>query len=178
MSKLDDDVIEEARGRSETLETTDLVEILERYRVDGGRGVARGTLREYATALDYDPDTVDGAVDDRLVDETEWAAGRVIYRLDDDRVSVYPPRWHDELADTTDLTEHVALLHSSVTSVEGDRREAVTEDGVPETVVVRVARALSGMSHDEAYGSLQDLRKKGKLEEHADQHPTSRVRVA
>lgn len=174
---LDDDVLDEARSRSETLDLLDLIELLETHRVESGRGVTRERIDEYAAALDYDPDRIEDLIDERVVDSRDWTSGGALYRLDGERISAYPPRWHDELADTTDLTEHVGLIHSSVTAVEGDEHTAVTEAGVPEEMVVKVACAVSGMDRDTAYSTLQDLRKKGRLEEHADQHRASQVRL-
>lgn len=175
MGELHDDALEEARSRSETLDLWELFEILETHRVDGGGGVSRETIEAYAEALDYDPERVDQALDERLTDSHEWTEGEVIYRLGEDRFSIYPPQWHEELSDTTDLTRHVALISSSVTATEGDESEAVTGAGVPERKVIRVACAISGMDWDAARETLEELRKEGELEEHADQHPDAGV---
>lgn len=177
MGELRDDVLDEARSRSETLTLPGLIMILETHGVDGGRGVSRETIESYAAELNYDPDTVIEEVEDRLTDAEQWTEGDVLYRLGDDRVSNYPPNWHERLGDTTDLTEHVELMMEDVTEPEGDRRTAVTEAGVPEQELLRVAGAVSGMDRETARGKLQDMRKKGYLEEGVDQHPTPRVRL-
>ena len=177
MGELDDDALEEARSRSDTLELWDLFEILETHRVDGGRGVSLETVEAYADALNYDLDAIHRRLDDQSTDSQEWESGGAIHRLGEDRFSVFPPRWHEELGDTTDLTRHVALIHSSVTATEGEQSEAVTEAGVPERKVVQVARGVSGMDRDAARGKLEDLRKRGDLEASTDQHPDSAIRV-
>lgn len=177
MVNLRDDVLDEARSRSETLDLRELLEILETNRVDGGQGVSRETIDAYADALNYDPERVDEALAERVADAHEWTPHDDVYRLGPGRFSIYPPRWHEELADTTDLTRHVARINSTVTDTEGEQSQSVTAAGAPERKVLRVARAISGMDRETARGKLKDLRKKGDLESPNDQHRDSNYRL-
>lgn len=177
MGDLNDVALDEARSSSETLGIRELIEILEMHHVDGERGVTRGTIDEYAAALDYDPEVADEALDERVSDSHEWEPGADVYRLDGDRFSIYPPRWHEELGETTDLTKHVALINSSVEAAEGGQSRSVTGAGAPKRKVVRAAQVLSGMEREAARGALEDLRKKGKLEAPADQHRDASFRL-
>lgn len=177
MGELNEAALDEARNSSETLGIRELVEILEMHHVDGERGVTRETIDEYAAALDYDPEVADEALDERMSDSHEWEPGADVYRLDGDRFSIYPPRWHEELGETTDLTKHVGLIDASVTETEGGQSRSVTEAGVPQRKILRVAQVISGMERDAARGKLNDLRKKGHLESPNDQHRDSNYRL-
>ena len=173
MGELDDEALEEARSRSETLHLRDLIEILELHRVDGGQGVTRETIDEYADALNYDPERADWALDEQVTDAHEWTADDDVYRLGEDRFSVYPPRWHEELADTTDLRKHVGLINASVTTTEGQQSQSVPEAGVPERKLLRVAQVISGMDREEARDRIDELWKDDELESPNNQHRDS-----
>lgn len=177
MGSLDQDALDELLSRSETLDIVELIRTLELFRVDDGHGVERKTVEAYAEELNYDLEKVNGELENRLVDDEDWQSYDAIYKIDD-RVSTFPPLWHDELADTTDLTKHVGLIHEDVDRTEGPERESVTEKGVPEQKVIRAARSLSGMTQEEAQDKIAELRGEGKLTEPLDQYPKGEIRVA
>lgn len=178
MVELSEVALEELRSRSETLRLHDLVRIAETYHPDDHAGISRETLDAYLEALDYESEEVEGEVDSRLTDAGEWEPDDAIYDLGDGRISVFPPRWHEQLADTTDLTEYVRVIHDDVDVTQGPTEEAVQESGVPEELLFRASAAIVGLDRREAREQLKDLRKRGVLEESTDQHPQGTVRLA
>lgn len=178
MVELQEEILDEARSRSKTLLLNDLIELLETHRADEGQGLKRETFRAYAEELDYDMEKIDAEVDNRLTDEHEWTEGDAIYRLGEDRISVYPPDWHDRLEGVTDVREYIKVIRGDVTEPEGEREEAVTSAGVPRQKIYRVAGAVVGMDMEETREQLEQRAKRGELVEHTDQHQSSRFEIA
>lgn len=139
----------------------DFVHIVEEHHRDEGPGVTPELVAEYADAVHYDVDV--SAIDDRLTDDDEWVEGERLYRLDDERVSVYPPSWHETFSDLDDLVDLVEVIEEQVDEPEGTEREAVTDEGVPETKLFRVARVTAGVDEDAVEGRLERLDEEGEI---------------
>jgi hypothetical protein len=96
----------------------ELVRYLERHHPVEGLGVPRDLVEAYAEELDYDLDRLRTSLDDRLTDSRTWQSGERLYEIDGN-VSIYPASWHERLADTTDLSEYVAVMLESVRAPAG-----------------------------------------------------------
>lgn len=178
MVELANTALDELQNRSETMTVHDLVRIVETYHPTDRPGVASETLVAYLDALKYDSEEVGAEIDARLTDASGWQPNDAIYDLGEDRISVFPPAWHEQLGDTTDLTEYVKVIRSDVDETQGPMEEAVTEAGVPEQFLFRVMRAIGGVEREQAREQLTTLRKEGVIEESTDQHPSGTVRLA
>lgn len=169
MAELDDHTVEELQGHSETLVLEDFVRIVETNHPDG-QGIDRDTIAEYAEALDYDVDAFDEEIDDRLTDADSWTEGEVFYRLDEGRISVFPPHWHDELADISDLRKIIRVIQEDRTTAEGESQEHPRKEGVSEEMLDEVAAAIGGMDRNEVRDRLKELRDENEIEEYPSQH--------
>ena len=178
MVELADTVLEELQGRSETMTVHDLVRIVETYHPTDRPGVARETLSAYLDALAYETGDVDAELDARLTDSREWTPDDAIYEVGEDRISVFPPRWYEELGDTTDLTDYVEVIQDDVTETQGPMEEAVSDAGVPEQMLLRALAAIGGVERERAREQLATLRREGVIEESTDQHPSGTIRLA
>ena len=175
MTDVREDVVEALDSHSETITFEEFVQTIEAHHRDEGQGVGRDLLAAYADAVYFDVDL--DAVDDRLTDSDEWEAGGQFYDLGD-RISVYPPDWHETVSDTHDIRDVIEVIQAEVTEPEGDQREAVTEKrGVPQPKVIRVAETVAGIEKADAEKRIKELRKNGEIEAFATQHrdPTLRV---
>lgn len=178
MVELDENALDEARSRSETLTLEQLVEIVETYHRDGQPGVDRDVLDAYLEALAYEATDVGAEIDNHLTNSDDWTPDQALYDLGDDRISVFPPDWHDRLRHTDDITEYVRAIQDDVTETEGREEDGVTETGVPEQLLFRAAAAIGGRDREATREEVVRLRREGVLEETADQHPSGTVRLA
>lgn len=177
MPDISDTVVAEIKHEGEAMTTTDLVALIERHHPETA-GLDRDTLDAYAQRLaderDYklDAEAFQTAVDDALTDATEWVDDGAIYRLDDDRISVYPASWHDELGGSTDAEAYVGFLQT----VDGiPPASADTDLGVPERELEAVLSVVGRISRDEARTVIERQRENGRLVEDADQHRNAGV---
>lgn len=169
-------VVEELESHSETLGLDDFVRIVEKHHRTDGPGVERELLADYVEQVYFDVDL--SAVEDRLTDSEEWTAGDQLYAVGENRISAYPASWHESISDSGDVRKVIEVIQSSVTEPEGDAREAVTDEGVPEEKVLRVAETVAGMTREDARAGIEELRKDGEIEEFASQHRNPRLRLA
>ncbi|WP_435177663.1 hypothetical protein [Halorussus sp. AFM4] len=177
MTDVREEVVEELDSHSETLTLKEFVQFIEKYHRDEGQGVSRDLLAAYADAVYFDVDL--DAVDQRLTDSDEWEEGERFYDLGGDRLSVYPPDWHEALADTDDIRDVIEVIQTEVTESEGDQREAVTEErGVPQPKIVSVAEVVAGLDREATRDRIKELRDAGEIEEFASQHRDPTVRLS
>ncbi|USZ68057.1 hypothetical protein NGM10_15150 [Halorussus salilacus] len=191
MTDVREDVLAELENRDDTLRLDDFVRIIESHHATrrgatdgddrsidrGPRGVDRETLAAYAEAVRFDVDLA--ALDDRVVDSDDWVEGGRFYDFGGDRISVYPPDWHDAIADTDDIRHVVRVIQDETTEVEGDHWGAVTEDrGVPEEKVFRVAETVAGIDREAAREQIKELRQSGEIEEFASQNRNPTIRLS
>lgn len=176
MPEVQHHVVEELDNRDETLTLEEFVRIVEAHHSTRGRGIDRETLAAYADAVRFDVDL--GAIDDRLAESDDWEEGGKFYDFGDGTVSVYPRDWHDAIADTDDIRHVIEVIQDETTEAEGDQRGAVTERGVPEEKVYRVAETVAGIDRDAAREQIKRLRQNGEIEEFASQHRNPTIRLS
>lgn len=176
MTEIREHVTAEIENRDETLTLEEFVRIVEAHHQTRGRGIDRETLAAYAEAVRFDVDLAQ--IDERTVDSDSWEAGDHFYDFGDDRVSVYPSDWHDTIAGTEDIRDVIRVIQAETTEPEGDQREAVTEQGVPEQKVLRVAETVAGIDRQAARDQIKQLRHSGEIEEFASQHRNPTIRLA
>jgi hypothetical protein len=169
-------VVEQLEKHQETMRLDDFVRFIEIDHPTDGPGVNRETLADYAEAVYFDVDL--SAVDDRLVDNDEWVEGDHLYEVGENRISVYPPDWHDALSEAGEIRDVLEVIQAEVTQPEGDSREAVTEErGVPEEKLLRVSKAVAGIDRDRAREELKRLRENDEIQEFASQHRNPSIRL-
>jgi hypothetical protein len=170
------EVVEELDSHSETMRLEDFVRIVENHQPVEEPGVDRETLAAYAEEAYFDVDL--SAIDERVTDSDEWVAGDHFYEVGDGQISVYPPDWHEVLAGTADLKEVIRVIQTETTEAEGEMQEAVTEEGVPEQKVLRVAETVAGIDRETVRERLKELRQRGEIEEFASQHRNPTIRLS
>jgi len=175
MVEVREQVVEELDAHQETLRLHEYVQMIETHHLDEGPGVDRDLLAAYADAVGFDVDV--SAVEDRLTDSHAWEPGDRLYELDDGRISTYPQDWHETVSDPDDVLALVELIAEQVTEPEGDQRRAVTENGVPEQKVVRVAGTVAEIDRETVRDRLHELHRDDELEEFATQNREPRFRV-
>lgn len=181
-------VLDEAGQLGETLLVDDLIDLVARYDDDGEDGVRVDRLVAYAERLaaeghPVDPESIRPAVEERLVDETEWVGDDPLYPTGDGRVSLFPQSWYDELAGERDVRWYVEVLTAAIADSDADPTrggagDPAAGDGVPETLLLDVASVVGGLDRDAVRGTVEQLRVDGVLAEDADQHPDANVRLA
>lgn len=169
------DVVEELESHSETLGLRDFVRTVEKHHREDEPGVERELLADYADAVYFDVES--SAFEDRLTANEEWTAGEKLYEVADGRISAYPASWHETISETDGVRKIIELIQSDVTEPEGDAREAVTEEGVPEEKVLRVAETVAGIDRADTREQISALRKSGEIEEFASQHRNPRLHL-
>lgn len=180
MTDPNEQVLDEARQYGETLTTRELLLIIERDHP--GAGVDEETIAAYDEAIAADDilpfaeGQLRSAVDDRSTDGG-WQDAETYYAVGDGRVSLFPARWHDRLADSTDLREYVAIIEEA--SAEEDTAPDLPTGGigtgVPESLLLDVMIAVDGIEREAAKERLESDRRDGKLVQDADQHPDARI---
>lgn len=178
--ELRDDVVDEIvhRGPATVRRTVLLVE--RGHRTEPG--VDREALDDYVDALEarddfeFDPEWFYDELDDGLVDAEEWVDEDRLYRLGDDRISRYPPRWHDQLGGSDDVAEFVATL--TATGFAESVGQSGAGGGLDEEALLDAVSAVGRVPKTEAKGELETLRDEGVVVEDADQHPHAGVYLA
>jgi hypothetical protein len=182
---LNETVLDELAGYEETLLVDDLVRLTEEYdeAYADETGVPVDRLVAYVEELarngySFDPDAVREQVDERAVESDSWAGSDAIYRIDGDRVSAFPPSWHEELGGESDLVRLVEVILAGV----GDSRDAFEQGGqgrgVPLPYVVDAATAMTALTREQVTTELRSLRRGGALEVDQQDSPERRIRPA
>lgn len=176
MTEVREHVTAEIENRDETLTPEEFVRIVEAHHETRGRGIDWATLEAYAEAVRFDVDL--DQFRERTIDSDSWEAGDHFYSFGDDRVSVYPPDWHETIAGTEDIREVIRVIQAETTEAEGDERGAVTDRGVPEQKVLHVAETVAGIDRQAAREQIKQLRQNGEIEEFASQNRNPTIRLA
>lgn len=113
MVSVDSDLVEQLANHDEYFTVRDLIRFLERHHPVEGPGVPRDLVEAYVEELEYDYDRFDSSLDDRLTDARTWQPGDRLYRVGEN-VSIYPRSWHEQLADSTDVSKYVETMLESV----------------------------------------------------------------
>lgn len=190
MVETSEQVLEEARQRGEKLLTRDFVSLIERHHLNE-QGVSREMLDAYDEAIanddmvPFEAGEVTSAVENRSVDEETWVDDEALYWIGNDRVSIFPARWHDELSETTDLRAYVDVIGDVIGGSDPDTDEPQggmgtsvgggVGSGVPEQLLLDAASVIGGAERESAKDQLEERRNNGELVQDADQHPEARV---
>lgn len=183
MAESNQQALEEARQYGETLTVRELIRIVERYHHPDGPGIDRETLDAYDRAvaaddvLPFAEGQVRSTVEDGLSTDEEWHDAEAYYDIGDDRVSLFPRRWHDRLGESDDIREYVAVIEDDTASesAESDTPTGGIGTGVPEELLLNAIVVIDGVEREEAKERLERHRRDGELVEDADQHPDARV---
>lgn len=175
MVSVDPNLVERLAHHDEYLTARELVQYLERHHPVEGPGIPRDLVGSYAEDLDYDRDRLLGSLDDRLTDARTWQSGERLYDVDGN-VSIYPPAWHEQLADTTDLSKYVEAMLESVKAPEGvevDRNRL----GIQQDDLLTAVEIIGGVDRSVARDRLRNQRLEGSLVLYAFQNPEEIVRL-
>lgn len=176
---VDESVIEEITEHSQNVLFRELLLMIERSHSETA-GISRETIDAYAselgkaTAVAFTPEELLDTVDDRLVDTDTWVDTKTLYPLDD-RISVYPARWHDALGGTVDIPAYIRFIEDEVDGNDTDLTRAQPGDGLHEQDLLDLVAVVGRTDRETAKSRLEQLRDRGEIAEGADQHPDARV---
>lgn len=179
MSEVDASLIAEITDHSQNVLFRELVLMIERSHPETA-GISRETLDAYAselgeaTAVPFTPEEFLATVGDRLVDTDTWVDTETLYPLDD-RISVYPSRWHDALGGTVDIPTYIRFIEDDVDGNDADLTRAGPGDGVHEQDLLDLVPIIGRTDRKTVMSRLERLRDQGEIAEGADQHPDARV---
>lgn len=183
-SGLSEQVVDMVGTERRTLLPRQVVEYIERYHPHDQPGIARSTLEAYAARLE---DELDGqlereefleTIESRLTETQTWESDDALYAVGNDRISLYPPRWHDHLGGSTDLKAYLRFIAEDAPGFADDQTAVgATGKGVPEQFLLNTVNLVGRVDYETAKSRLEELRDRGELAEDADQHPNARVRL-
>lgn len=177
--ELSEPLLDEVGEHSEYGRPHDFVSLAERHAPDDAPGAPREWLLAHVDALaeesGLDAESFRAALANDTTDAGTWADDRSVYEVGgegEDRLSAYPPAWHEEIGGSTSLVEIVEYLldESGYQPVTGG-----AGDGVTERDLFDVASAVGGFTREEAKAALEEARAEGTLAEDVDQHPRAKV---
>lgn len=182
---LSETALDELAGYRESLLVGDLVVLVEQYdeAYADERGVPVDRLVAYVENLarngySFDPDGVREGLDEKATESDSFAGTDNVYWVGEDRVSAFPPRWHDELDGETDVARYVEVILDDV----GDSRSAFDHGGqgrgIPVQDLVNVVVAMTDMTREQVTTEIRRLHNEDVFEEDTSQHPEARVRLA
>lgn len=185
MTAVNDAVVEEVLQHSQNLLLREVVSLIERKHPDAATtpGITREVLTAYAqefgeeTAFPAGPEEFRAAIDDRLTDSDTWADNDALYELADDRISVYPSRWHDTLGGDVDIPAFLVFLQDEASGVDDAFTSGGVDDGVPEDSLIEIVSVVGRIDPDAVKARLEALRDEGVLAEDVNQHPHARVQL-
>ncbi|ADJ15982.1 hypothetical protein [Halalkalicoccus jeotgali] len=183
MAEPNQQALAEARQYGGTLTSSELLRIIEHHHRSDGRGLDRETLAAYDRAvaeddsLPFKEGQLRSSIEDTLSTGEGWHDAEAYYRVGDDRVSLFPQRWHDRLGDSDDVREYVAVIEDDTasTDTEPDAPKGGIGTGVPEPLLLDAISVIDGADRDTAKDRLERHRRDGGLVQDADQHPEARV---
>jgi hypothetical protein len=185
MAEINDAVVEEVLQDSQNLLLREVITLIEREHPDAAAtpGITREALTAYAqefgedTAFTAGPEEFRASIDDRLTDSETWVDNDAFYELNDDRVSVYPSRWHDELGGDVNVPAFLEFLQDEASGVEDDLNRGGAGGGIPEGKLVDIVSVVGRADRETVKTQIETLRNEGILAEDADQHPDARVQL-
>ncbi len=182
MADTDEQILEDARQRGETLTPEELLVVIERRHVTNSPGVKRETIDAYdeAAAADADiplaEDQLNSEIEDNITDSETWVGPDTYYALGEDRVSAFPPEWHDALEGADDLRVYVDTIEEAMADdTNADASRGGMGVGVPERLLLNAVAAIGGVGRETAKDQLERHRDEDQLVQDADQHPDARV---
>ncbi|RDI71295.1 hypothetical protein [Halopelagius longus] len=181
---LSETVLDEVAGHRETVLVGDIVVLVEQYdeAYADERGVPVDRLVAYVENLarngyDFDPDGVREGLDGKAVDSDTFAGTDAVYWVGEDRVSAFPPRWHDELDGETDVVRYVEVMLADIDDSESAFDHGGAGSGIPVPDLVNAVNAMSDMTREQVSSEINRLHDEGVFEEDTEQHPEARVRL-
>ena len=179
-------VVEEARQRGETLTTRELLLLIEQHHRPEGPGVKKELLEAYNDTLaqdaniPYQEGQLLETIERDLTDSETWVGEDSFYSLGDGRISAFPAGWHETLGDSTDLRAYVDVMEEGLADEDtpANSQRGGMGTGVPESLLLEAAEAIGGITQDTAKDRLEEFRSEGSLVEDADQHPDARVSLS
>lgn len=175
MASVDQDLVSDLARHDSAMTLTQLVRYLERHHPIEGPGVPRAVVEAYADELDYDSDRIAASFEDRLTDARGWQPGNRLYRVGEN-VSIYPPDWHERLAETTDVSEYVSAMVGSIRTPDGVEIDEV-QVGVSQADLLTAIEIIAGVDRETARRSLQSQRREGRVVMSAFMNPEEVVRL-
>lgn len=175
MVSVDPDLVEQLTPHDEYFTVRGLVQYLERHHAVEGPGVPRDLVTAYVEELEYDSDRFESSLDDRLTDARTWHPGERLYRVGEN-VSIYPPSWHERLADSTDVSEYVEVMLESVAAPEGveiDRGKL----GIVQDDLLTAIEIIAETDRASARELVRKQRLEGRVVLYAFQNPEEIVRL-
>lgn len=184
MAEVNDAVVEEILQDSQNLLLREVITLIEREHPDAAAtpGITRETLTAYAqefgedTAFPAGPEEFRASIDDRLTDSETWMDDDALYALNDDRVSVYPSRWHDAFGGDVDIPLFLEFLQDEAT-VNDDFNSGGAGSGMPEDKLIEIVSVVGRTDPETVKTRIETLRDEGVVAEDADQHPDARVQL-
>ncbi|MFC6826471.1 hypothetical protein [Halopelagius fulvigenes] len=179
---LSETVLDELAGRRESLLVGDLVILAEQYDEEYAdeRGVPVDRLVAYVEELarngySFDPDGVREGLDEKAVESDSFVSTDNVYWVGEDRVSAFPPRWHDELEGETDVARYVEVILDDVDDSRSAFDHGGAGRGIPVQDLVNAVVAMSEMTREQVTTEIRHLHNEGVLAENTSQHPEARV---
>ncbi|MCO8245175.1 MULTISPECIES: hypothetical protein [unclassified Haladaptatus] len=170
MASTDEELVEELESQRQTIMLDGALRLVEEHHWDTDAGVERELFEEYLDTMTFRYEGFSSSVDEALVSEDSWHGGGHIYELPGNRISYYPPRWHDELSERSDLREYLRVMETDAMETEGGDREAVTDDGVLMDMLLDAAVAIGGMDREDARSQIETLKTDGEVRVYPEQH--------
>lgn len=181
-SDLSETVLDEIAGHRETVLVGDVVAFVEQYdeAYADETGVPVDRLVAYVEELArngyaFDPDGVREGLDEKAVDSDSFAGTDKVYWVGEDRVSTFPPRWHEELDGETDIARYVEVMFDDIGDTESAFDHGGAGRGIPVPDLVNVVVAMSDMTREQVSTEISHLHSEGALVETTSQHPEARV---
>lgn len=175
MASVDSDLVSDLARHDSAMTLTELVRYLERHHPVEEPGVPRTLVETYSDELDYELDRIASAFENRLTDARSWQPGDRLYRIGEN-VSIYPPDWHERLAQTTDVSAYIAVMTASVRAPEGVEIDE-QQLGVTQADLLTAMEIIAGVDREEARRSLQSQRREGRVVMAAFMNPEEVVRL-
>lgn len=179
---LSETVLDEIAGRRETVLVGDIVVFAEQYdeAYAGETGVPVDRLVAYVEELarngySLDPDGVREGLDEKAVESDSFAGTDAVYWVGEDRVSAFPPRWHDELDGETDVARYVEVILGDIDDSKSAFDHGGAGRGIPVPDLVNVVVTMSDMTREQVSSEISRLHSEGVLAENTSQHPEARV---
>src|SRR6056297_782292 len=178
MITLDEHALEELLHRGRYLSVTDFVRLIEQDHPHEKEGISREVLESYAEAIVDDLEAfapfsvaqMNRLLDLHLTDSPVWLKS-ALYSVEQDRVSIYPKPWYDQLHGETDPREYVAVMRDEFAAARGHVSRGSDAPGVPKQQLLEAMVILGGMDRGTATGEVNEMRERGDLLLYPFQNP-------
>ena len=174
MVVVDKRLVDDLSIRDREYEIDDFVKYLERHHHGEEPGLSRERIDAYADALGYDGERTTVLLEERLTDSRTWMPGNNLYRVGEN-VSIYPPSWHEQLADTIDLAEYVRVMLAEKEAKSG--RLTPAQQGISQPDILTAIEIFADLDREMGEQLLAKQRKEGSIVIYASQNPDDIVRL-